>query len=324
MRRYKIRRLKSELLSGSCHGDPTLFLVKNMITTLLGTKLGMASSYDSRGRRVGATVLKLSPNQVIQVKSAEGKDGYSAIQLGVGSKKSVKKPQQGHLKKAKSLENTRWLREVRIRKQVTNFKVENTPQPALEGISSGQEIKVGDIFKVGDAINVSATSKGKGFQGGVRRHGFHGGPKTHGQSDRHRAPGSIGAGTTPGRVYKGKKMAGHMGAKRVSYKGLEVLAIDKDNNLLTIKGGVPGPVGGLVVLTNIGHIKGYTPPPEEKPEEESEEPAKETNGEEKISGKNEPGHTSEDEMGDSAKGTLSTDLGQSKSFSKKGEENASS
>ena len=235
---------------------PTLFFAKKMIDTLLGTKLGMTSNYDSRGRRVGATILSIAPNLVTQVKNKE-KDGYSALQLGVGHKKSVRKPQMGHTKKAGFDAKIRWFREVRI--------TEN-PSTPLGTIQPGTEIKLDQVFSKGDSVKVTGLSKGKGFAGGVKRHGFHGGPKTHGQSDRHRAPGSIGSGTTPGRVLKGKNMAGHMGQDRVSYRNLEVIAVDKNLNLLTIKGGVPGPVGGLVIVEKLGRIKGYTPPPEEKEE----------------------------------------------------------
>ena len=225
-----------------------------MITTLYGIKKGMVSSYDTRGRRVGATELNVTPNFVTQIKSSD-KDGYSAVQLGVSEKKSVRKPQIGHLKKANIDKKLRFLREVRT--EETNLEL-------------GTEIALNQVFKKGDAVKVTATSKGKGFQGGVKRWGFHGGPKTHGQSDRHRAPGSIGSGTTPGRVLKGKHMAGHMGVDTVTYRGLEVIAVDKVNNVLTIKGGIPGPIGGLVRIENVGKIKGYIAPPEEKEEEEEE------------------------------------------------------
>lgn len=249
----------------------TLFLGKKklgynyMIQTLLGTKKGMTSVYDSRGRRVGATILSVNPNFITQIKSAGGKDGYRAVQLAYGEKKSTKKPQIGHLKKIGLDMKVRWLKEVRVR----NHKDYNR-ETSEKDLQPGQSLKVGDIFLAGDSVKVSGTSKGKGFQGGVRRHGFAGGPKTHGQSDRHRAPGSIGATTTPGRVYKGKKMAGHMGVEMVSFSGLEVIAVDKKNNELIIKGGVPGPVGGLVVLEKQGKIRGYTPPPEPEEEEEIE------------------------------------------------------
>ena len=151
----------------------------------------------------------------------------------------------------------RWFREV---------KAEN-----MEDIKPGQSIILDQVFSIGDVVKVTGTSKGKGFQGGVKRHGFHGGPKTHGQSDRHRAPGSIGSGTTPGRVLKGKKMAGHMGNIGASVANLEVVGIDKTKSQLVVKGGVPGAVGGLLVITKLGRVKGYTPPPEEKVEEEEQE-----------------------------------------------------
>lgn len=232
-----------------------------MINSLLGTKKGMTSTYDSRGRRVGATVVEIQPNWVTQIKTPDGKDGYDAVQLGYGTKKSVRKPQIGHAKTAGLEAKIRWFREVQI---------DQNPSTTLGTIQPGTEIKLDQVFSIGDAVKVQGTSKGKGFQGGVRRHGFHGGPKTHGQSDRHRAPGAIGSGTTPGRVYKGKKMAGHMGNVQSSVKNLEVVGIDKTNNLLVIKGAVPGSTGGLVILTKLGRTKGYTPPPEEKPEEETE------------------------------------------------------
>lgn len=227
-----------------------------MINTLLGIKKNMTSTYDSRGRRVGATVVQMSSNFVTQAKTTEGKDGYDAIQLGYGTKKSVKKPQLGIGKKAAIELPIRWFREVKASDQE---------------LKPGTEITLNQVFSIGDAVKVIADSKGKGFQGGVRRHGFHGGPKTHGQSDRLRAPGAIGSGTTPGRVYKGKKMAGHMGATQVSIRNLEVVGLDKTNNLLLIKGGIPGPVGSLVMVTKLGRIKGYTPPPEEKADEEEEQ-----------------------------------------------------
>lgn len=241
-----------------------------MINTLLGVKKQMTSTYDSRGRRVGATVVEIQPNLVTQIKSKEGKDGYDGIQLGLGTKKSVKKPQLGHVKKTGVEKAVRWFREIRITNQ----------EQLTEDTKPGTEIKLDQVFSIGDAVKVSGTSKGKGFQGGVRRHGFHGGPKTHGQSDRHRAPGAIGSGTTPGRVYKGKKMAGHMGNVKVSTKNLEIVGIDKEKNLLTIKGAVPGSSGGLVTITKLGRIKGYTPPPEEKVEEEGERES--VKGEEKT------------------------------------------
>ena len=219
----------------------------------------MTATYDSRGRRVGATLVEITPNMITQIKNTE-KDGYNGIQLGYGTKKSVNKPQLGHGKKAGFETPIRFFKEVR------------TEEVSIE---PGQQISVGQVFSIGDEVKVTGVSKGKGFQGGVRRHGFHGGPKTHGQSDRHRAPGSIGSGTTPGRVLKGKRMAGHMGAVQVTTRGLEVVGIDKEKNLLTIKGAVPGHIGTLVTIMKLGRIKGYTPPPEEKPDEESEDKSNE-------------------------------------------------
>ena len=222
----------------------------------------MTSTYDSRGRRVGATILQITPNFVTQIKTVETKDGYNAVQLGTGTKKSVKKPQLGLGKKIGVEKPIKWFREVRIEGEAESVKGE------VENIKPGTEIKLNQVFSIGDAIKVSATSKGKGFQGGMRRHGFHGGARTHGQSDRERAPGSIGSGTTPGRVYKGKRMAGHMGSEQVTTRNLEIVGMDKENNLLVIKGAIPGPTGGLVTITKLGRVKGYTPPPEEKPSEE--------------------------------------------------------
>lgn len=216
----------------------------------------MSSGYDTRGRRVAITQVYVEPNFVTQVKTSE-KEGYSAVQIATSSKKSVKKPQKGHFKKAGVSESLRFVKEVRV-----------SGDADLSDLPAGTEITVNKIFRKGDEVKVTGTEKGRGFQGGVRRHGFHGGPKTHGQSDRHRAPGSIGTGTTPGRVLKGKRMAGHMGAETATTRGLEVIAVDKTAGILSIKGAVPGPYGGLVRITKTGQIKGYTPPPEEKEDEE--------------------------------------------------------
>ncbi len=236
-----------------------------MINTILGIKKNMTSTYDSRGRRVGATILEIAPNFVTQIKTSESSDGYNAVQIGVGTKKSVNKPQIGHAKKAglvspdgQAGQKIRWFREVRLKGEVENMK-------------PGQEIKLDQVFSIGDVVKVTGLSKGRGFAGVVKRHGFAGGPKTHGQSDRHRAPGSIGSGTTPGRVYKGKSMAGHMGDESVSVKNLEVVGMDKLKNLLIVKGAIPGANGNLITITKLGRVKGYTPPPEEKPSEDEGE-----------------------------------------------------
>lgn len=243
-----------------------------MINTLIGIKKQMTSTYDARGRRVGATFVEIIPNLVTQIKTAEGKDGYDAIQIGTGTKKSVRKPQLGHVKKTGVEKAIRYFKEVKVSKGVI-----------AEDIKPGTEINLNQVFSIGDAVKVSGTSKGKGFQGGVRRWGFHGGPKTHGQSDRHRAPGAIGSGTTPGRVYKGKKMAGHMGSDLVSTKNLEVVGLNKELNLLLIKGAIPGGLNSLVSITRLGRIKGYTPPPEEKPSEGEEGEVESVKGEESTS-----------------------------------------
>ncbi|TSC64731.1 MAG: 50S ribosomal protein L3, partial [Microgenomates group bacterium Gr01-1014_93] len=197
----------------------------------------------------------IQPNFVTQVKTAGGKDGYDGVQLGLGTKKSVRKPQLGHAKKVGLEKSIRWFREIR---------------ESGQDLAPGTAITLDQVFSIGDSVKVTGISKGKGFQGGVRRWGFHGGPKTHGQSDRHRAPGSIGSGTTPGRVYKGKKMAGHMGNVQTSVRNLEIVGIEKENNLLTVKGGIPGSINGFLMITKLGRIKGYTPPPEEKIEESDE------------------------------------------------------
>ena len=225
-----------------------------MVTALFGIKKNMTSVYDYNGRRVGATVVTLPANFVTQIKTVET-DGYMAVQLGTSHKKSVKKPQQGHLKKASAPESTRFLKEVRVE--------------STEDVTLGQQVKASDVLHTGDLVKVQGVSKGKGFQGTVKRHGFHGGPKTHGQSDRHRAPGSIGTGTTPGRVLKGKKMSGHMGVDTVSIAGLEVIKIDRENDEIIIKGGLPGPIGGLLRIMVEGQLKGYVAPVEPEVVEES-------------------------------------------------------
>ncbi|MBI2597330.1 50S ribosomal protein L3 [Candidatus Daviesbacteria bacterium] len=233
-----------------------------MFNTLFGIKKNMTSTYDSRGRRVGATALQIGPNFVTQVNS-------NSVQLGFGTKKSVKKPQIGHGKKAGIEQPLRWFREIEIMEDPSTPSTSLRTGP-LGTIQPGTEIKLDQVFSIGDSIKVSGVSKGRGFAGVVKRHGFHGGPRTHGQSDRQRAPGAIGSGTTPGRVYKGKKMAGHMGSASVSVRNLEVVGIDKVKGYLIVKGAVPGPIGGLVTVTKFGRVKGYTPPPEEKVDEEEE------------------------------------------------------
>lgn len=201
-----------------------------MIKGLIGRKLGMTQIFDERGVVHPVTVVETGPCVVTQIRTQE-RDGYEAVQLGFGLKKRPNKPEQGHRRASGFMSDT--LREVKA-DNVADFEV-------------GQVIKA-DAFAHGEIIDVTGTSKGRGFQGGVKRHGFHGGPKTHGQSDRHRAPGSIGSSATPGRVFKGLKMAGHMGHEQVTVQNLEVMRVDIERNLLLVKGSVPGPNKGELLI----------------------------------------------------------------------------
>ena len=192
-----------------------------------------------QGTRVPVTVVKAGPCLVTQVKHQE-KDGYWAVQLGFGEKrtKHITKPMKGHLKGAAQGKTApRFLREVRF-KDEPEFKV-------------GDVVKVSSVLKPGDVIAVTGTSKGKGFAGVVKRWGFAGGPRTHGQSDRLRAPGSIGQGTDPGRVRKGKKMAGRMGNERVTIKNLQVVSVDEEAGEVMVSGPVPGKKGDLLMVVKI-------------------------------------------------------------------------
>jgi large subunit ribosomal protein L3 len=201
-----------------------------MIEGLWGKKLGMTQIFDETGRAIPVSVLEIGPCVVTQVKTTE-RDGYEALQLGVGQKKRLNQPERGHRRKSGSSAAT--LREVRA--------------DGVEGYEPGQVLKC-DIFEAGQLVDITGTSKGRGFAGVVKRHGFRGGPKTHGQSDRHRAPGSIGASATPGRVFKGMRMAGRMGNERVTLQNLEVVRVDPERNLMLIRGSVPGANGGLVLV----------------------------------------------------------------------------
>lgn len=202
-----------------------------MLKAMLGKKLNMDRTFDSHGRALAVTKIFVEPNFVVSLKSKESQ-GYKAAEIGFGEKRKITKQMVGHFKKAGLKKNLSKTREV-----------------AFDGeLSPGMEIRIEDVFRKGVLVDVVGISKGKGFAGGVKRHGFRGGPKTHGQSDRHRAPGSIGSGTTPGRVFKGTRMAGHMGAERVTVQGLQVVDIDKENNLIVIKGSVPGPAGSTILL----------------------------------------------------------------------------
>ena len=202
---------------------------------ILGRKVGMTQIFDEKGEVVPVTIIEAGPCFVTQKKTMD-KDGYAAIQLGFEETKPrrLTKGQQGHLAKNK-LPPLRRLREIRLKEE------------ELDRYEEGQKILV-SIFAVGDLVDVTGVSKGRGFAGVVKRHGFRGGPRTHGQSDRVRAPGSIGAGTTPGRVYKGLRMAGRMGNQRVTVQNLRVMMVDAERNLLAVKGGVPGAKNGLLLI----------------------------------------------------------------------------
>lgn len=204
-----------------------------MIQGLLGKKVGMTHVFDESGRAIPVTVIEAGPCTVTYVRSAD-RDGYDAVQLGYEETKRLKKPERGHLK---DLPPLRHLREV--------------PASSVADVERGQTVDV-SIFNPGESVSVTGTSKGKGFAGVMKRHGFHGGPRTHGQSDRSRAPGSIGAGTDPGKVFKGQRMAGQMGNERVTIRGLRVVQVDPERNLLLVKGAVPGASGGLVLIRKLG------------------------------------------------------------------------
>jgi len=185
------------------------------------------------GEMAAVTAIEAGPCLVTQIKNQD-KDGYSAVQLGFMETKRLNAPQRGHLK---GLDKMRYLHE---------FRIEDTGP-----VKHGDKIDVG-FLNSGDLIKVSGLSKGKGFAGVVKRYHFSGGPKTHGQSDRHRAPGSIGATTYPGRVLKGKRMAGHMGNRKNTVRNLEVVRVDTSQNLLLVRGAVPGAKRGLLIIEKAG------------------------------------------------------------------------
>jgi len=197
---------------------------------ILGRKLGMLQHFKSDGTVIGATVIAAEPNVVTDVRTRE-RDGYTAVQIGFGKveEKGISKPERGHLK---GLPPLRHLREVRL--------------DDIAGFEKGQEIGV-DRFAPGDKVNVTGISKGKGFQGPVHLHHFHSGPRSHG-SDHYRRQGSVGAGTTPGRIFKGLRMASHQGTDRVTVKNLEILRADPEKSVLVVAGAVPGARNGIVMV----------------------------------------------------------------------------
>jgi len=207
-----------------------------MFPGIIGRKIGMTQLFQESGEAMAVTAIQAGPSVVTQIKSRD-RDGYDAVQVGFIENKvkqsQLSSSEKGHLR---GLENVRYLREFR------------TDDISL--VKSGDKVDVG-FLKQGDLINVIGLSKGKGFAGVVKRHHFAGGPKTHGQTDRHRAPGSIGATTFPGRVLKGKHMAGHMGNRRVTARNLEVIQADPESNLLLVKGAVPGANGGLLIIEKV-------------------------------------------------------------------------
>jgi large subunit ribosomal protein L3 len=202
-----------------------------MLKGLIGKKIGMTQIFDEQGVAYPVTIIEAGPCYVTQVRSQE-RDGYQAVQVGYSEihPKKLASGELGHLK-ANGLPPMKFLREFRSK----------------ESVNVGDKLTV-ELFAVGEHVDVVGTSKGKGFAGAVKRYHFKGGKKTHGQSDRHRAPGSRGSGTTPGRVFKGSRGAGHMGNERVTVQALKVVLVDAERNLLGVHGAVPGGKGGLVVI----------------------------------------------------------------------------
>lgn len=199
---------------------------------IIGKKIGMTQIFDEKGNVIPVTVIETAGNIVSQIKTVET-DGYNAIQLGYGEikDKHINKPEAGHFAKAK-IANKKHLREFRL-DDISSYKI-------------GDEVKA-DIFAAGEKIDVQGTSKGKGFQGVIKRHGQHRGPMGHG-SMYHRRPGSMGSTSTPGRVFKGKKLPGHMGVQKITIQNLEIIKVDMDKNVLLVKGSVPGPKGAILKI----------------------------------------------------------------------------
>ncbi len=200
---------------------------------LIGRKVGMTQVFQDDGTMVAVSVLAIEPNTVTRLRTSE-RDGYTAVQLGTEPSKKLNKPESGQLKSLpKAAQGLATLREFRV-DSVDEYEV-------------GQQLSITDLFDAGDDVDVSGVSKGKGFAGHIKRHNFHRGPKTHG-SDHHREPGSIGPGTTPGRVYRGLKMAGHMGDDGVTIKKVRVVRTDPERNLLLVAGSLPGARGSLILV----------------------------------------------------------------------------
>lgn len=220
------------------------FLLFKIMHAILGLKKEQTQKFRVDGKRIPVTVVEVAKNPVIAIRTVD-KDGYVAVQLGYGTAKRSTKPMAGHMKGANLEKAPRFLKEVRFANSAT---LEEMPKV-------GEFVSLDEVLKPGDVIDVTGTSKGKGFAGGVKRFHFRGGPRTHGQSDRERAPGSIGQTTTPGRVYKGKRMAGKMGFETVTVRNLTVAGILGDT--LLIEGLIPGPLGAFITITKRGEDKNY-------------------------------------------------------------------
>ncbi len=196
---------------------------------LIGRKVGMTQIFQPDGTMVAVSVVEVTPNTVTRLRTPD-RDGYTAVQIGAGERRKLTKPLAGQLRDLPRVRNIR------------EFRLEN-----VDGYTVGQQLTVADIFAEGELVDVTGVSKGQGFAGTVKRHNFSRGPKTHG-SDNYRKPGSIGPGTTPGRVYKGLRMGGHMGSERVTMKKLRVVRVDAERNLILVKGSVPGAPGALTFV----------------------------------------------------------------------------
>ena len=219
-------------------------MMQTMVTTLLGLKQNMSQRFDKFGQRIPVTEIMAEPNIILALMGAKA-------QLGFLKKKKAKKTENARVK-------------------VAGFAPRHVKEVQLQDatVARGEKVTVA-IFEAGDLVKVTGVTRGRGFAGVVKRWGFAGGPKTHGQSDRHRAPGSIGQTTTPGRVFKGKKMAGHMGVAKHTVRNLEVIEVDSAGNCLVVKGSVPGAKNGLLVIEKIGKAKAQPqPPPKEQKEED--------------------------------------------------------
>ena len=206
-----------------------------MQKAIIGKKIGMTQIFDENGKVIPVTVVEAGPCTIVQKKTVEN-DGYAAVQMGYGDVKPqrLNKPEKGHFAKA----------DVAPKKTLKEFRLDNS-----DALNVGDVVKA-DTFAVGDSVDVSGTSKGKGFAGAIKRHNQHRLKETHGTGPVHRQAGSMGACSSPSRIYKGKGMPGHMGAEKVTVQNLEIVKVDSENNLIAVKGAIPGAKGGVVVITD--------------------------------------------------------------------------